>query len=264
MSRQQCRGRKALSVAWALLPAYTLGFLAPAPFLHAAFRLRTRVLWLAAGGYLTAWVVFWVLVSSGPENSDAPNTAAENAGVILLFTMALVGTVHALALRRAVFGPARSARQPVTAAVAEPVPAACAQLRTELASLQSYVSKYAASFPASCAEQLEEILQQLEQTLSYAEATGVADSELAPIRVLLTDYLPTSINTYLQLPAEYAQTHENPDGRTPAQELHTHLSLLHENATEIANSLYRRSALRMQTKSAYLSAKFGKSELDLR
>jgi hypothetical protein len=45
------------TILWALIPALSLGFLAPVPFIHAAVRLKQRRLWAVTAGYAVGVVV---------------------------------------------------------------------------------------------------------------------------------------------------------------------------------------------------------------
>jgi hypothetical protein len=65
------------------------------------------------------------------------------------------------------------------------------------------------------------------------------------------------------LPHEYAQSHRNAGGRTAGEELELELWLLRGKAKEAVDSLHRGDAQRLEEHSAFLMAKFGKSELDL-
>lgn len=246
------------------MPAYTCGFLAPVPFLYAAFRTRTRKLWLIAAAYTSVWLAMWVLFGISPdEGSDAAAAVA----VALVFGLAVVGTIHALEIRRS--APARA--EPPPKEVVAPAGAAVvddgaddhAHLRAALTSLKSYVAGHAHSYPPACGPLLTEVVGYLDQVVSLVEQGGHADKELRFVHAMLTDYIPTSINTYVRLPRQYALTHRNPDGRTPADELELQLRLLRDSARAAVTSLYDDDSLRLQEQSAFLSAKFGTSELDL-
>ena len=124
--------RHVLSFAWALLPVLSWGHLAPIPIIHAALKLRTRILWGAAALYTAATILLWsatITVTSGPvapaEPSEPPGWAAA-----LLIGLTVVPTIHALVVRGRVFEPrpqqpalvaalqARQRREEATAIVA--------------------------------------------------------------------------------------------------------------------------------------------------
>jgi hypothetical protein len=138
-----------------------------------------------------------------------------------------------------------------------------AHLRSALTSLRSYVASYAHAYPPACGQLLIEIVGELEQVVSFVERDADADMQLRFVHAMLTDYLPTSINTYVRLPRQFATTFRNADGRTPADELELQLRLLRDGAREATRSLYDNGAQRLQEHSAFLTAKFGTSKLDL-
>jgi hypothetical protein len=82
---------------WALIPAVSLGFLAPVPFAHAAVRLKQRRMWAVTAAYGVCVVVAFVFAGA-PQGSwrDAVFGA-------LIFVLTIGGTVHAFVLRGRVF-----------------------------------------------------------------------------------------------------------------------------------------------------------------
>ena len=91
-ARQRSSGRVVWSILWALLPLLSLGLLIPAPFIHAAIRLRTRPQWLFAAVYVALWVVAMLAMLESGEPSF---------WVVLM----VIATVHAFVLRPRVFSP---------------------------------------------------------------------------------------------------------------------------------------------------------------
>jgi len=94
--------------AWALSPAYSFGLIAFIPALHAAIKLQRRNLWIWAGGLILGDVVGWLLVLSGPDHAtdpQAPTTAGQALGTLLIIAMGAAGTAHALRMRGEVFAP---------------------------------------------------------------------------------------------------------------------------------------------------------------
>lgn len=261
------RPRKAIPGGIAAVPAYTMGMLAPVPFLFAAAKLQARKLWLIAAAYGAVWIATWVLVGVSPDNSSASTLCG-----FLFIALAVAGTAHAFVLRESL--PRRNRTQfgmvgqqqlepAVGALMSDPTQTTCTQLRAALSSLKSYVTTHSELFPPACKQLLDETIAQMEQVISFAASDGHADAELRSVHAMLTDYLPTSINTYVRLPREYALSQRNPDSRTAAEELELQLRLLRDSAKDAAGSLYRGDALRLQEQSAFLQSKFGKSELDL-
>lgn len=248
----------------AAMPAYTFGLLTPVPFLFAAVKLQIRKLWLIVAAYGAAWVAILVLGGITPQHS------ALNAVFGFVFIgLAVAATTHAFVLRRSMPPSPRTQsviggqQPPESALVSDPTQAVCAQLQAALSSLKYLVATHAELFPPTCIQLLNETVAHMERVVAHVARGGHADAELSSVQAILTDYLPTSVSTYLRLPTEYAVSQRNPDGRTPADELELQLRLLRDSAKEAAGSLYRGDALRLEEQSAFLKSKFGKSELDL-
>jgi Helix-hairpin-helix motif len=89
------RGRRLLSVIWAIIPALTLGWGAPFTFTYAALHLRSKALGWCSGAYgLAAFTSFYLL--GGPDSDT--NWQANLGTGIALMTMA-VATAQAFAIR---------------------------------------------------------------------------------------------------------------------------------------------------------------------
>jgi hypothetical protein len=99
------------TILWALIPALSLGFLAPVPFAHAAIRLKQPRLWAATAVYALGLLVALVF-SAGPEGGRGDAVL-----VPVVFALMIAGTVHAFALRGRVFAP-RATDPAITAALA--------------------------------------------------------------------------------------------------------------------------------------------------
>lgn len=262
------RQHKAIPWGIAAMPAYTVGMLAPVPFLYAAVRQQIHKLWLIAAAYGALWTALWVLVGITSEHS-----AANAVSGFLFFALAIAGTTHAFVLREllprrpcarcAAAGPQQLMPPAPTWAPSDPNQVMCAQVRTALGSLKAAVARHGELFPPVCKQLLDETVAPALEVVAYVARGGHTDAELRSVHAIATDYLPTSVNTYIRLPPEYVISQRNPDGRTAADELELQLQLLRESAKEAASSLYRSDAQRMVEQSAFLQAKFGKSDLDL-
>ncbi|MFC4059549.1 serine/threonine-protein kinase [Planomonospora corallina] len=108
----------ALSVAWALVPALSLGFLTPVVIASAAVRLRSRAQGVAAGLYAAVFTAYLVLVGGGilPEGGWHEQLA--------MWTWTLGpwwgGTAHAFVLRAGVFRPRPAGTRPPPHAASAP------------------------------------------------------------------------------------------------------------------------------------------------
>jgi hypothetical protein len=119
------RTRRSLgTILWALIPLLSLGVLAPAPFAHAAVRLRQRRMWIVTAVYVIVTLAS-VLATSAPEGS----LGDELSGAITVALMG-AGTTHAFLLRGRVFAP-----PPIQPAMAAAL--AAKQRRTEARAIAS-------------------------------------------------------------------------------------------------------------------------------
>jgi hypothetical protein len=73
-----------------------------------------------------------------------------------------------------------------------------------------------------------------------------------------TDYLPTSLQAYLNLPRAYATRHPVQDGKTPKEVLLDQLSLLETKMNEVADDVHRNDSDRLLAHGRFLEERFGR------
>lgn len=78
-----------------------------------------------------------------------------------------------------------------------------------------------------------------------------------------TDYLPTALESYLNLPAAYATQHPVKDGKTPKQVLMDQLTLLESTMKEVTVTVLRNDTDRLLANGRFLEERFGRSPLSL-
>jgi hypothetical protein len=88
--------------------------------------------------------------------------------------------------------------------------------------------------------------------------------ELFVVERTATDYLPTSLRAYLNLPRAYATLHQVQDGKTPKQILLDQLTLLEAKMDEVADNIHRNDSDRLLANGRFLAEKFGRSPLSLK
>lgn len=110
------------------------------------------------------------------------------------------------------------------------------------------------------ARDVEDVLRPL---LRYLSANPPTAAELIPVQAMVTDYLPSTLDTFLALPPQFAATHRGRNGRTPAEDLLEQLRLLAEGATETATAIYAGDAQKLSDQGRFLATKFTRSDLDL-
>ena len=81
---------------------------------------------------------------------------------------------------------------------------------------------------------------------------------------IATDYLPTSLEAYLNLPTAYATSHPVQDGKTPKEVLLDQLALLENKMNEVADNIHRNDSDRLLANGRFLEERFGRSPLSLK
>jgi hypothetical protein len=87
--------------------------------------------------------------------------------------------------------------------------------------------------------------------------------ELFVVQRTATDYLPTALESYLNLPRAYATLHRVQDGKTPQQVLMDQLTLLESKMGEVADDVHRNDTDRLLANGRFLEERFGRSALSL-
>ena len=87
--------------------------------------------------------------------------------------------------------------------------------------------------------------------------------ELFVVERTATDYLPTSLQAYLNLPRAYATLHAVQNGKTPKQILLDQLTLLESKMNEVADDVLRNDSDRLLANGRFLEERFGRSPLSL-
>ena len=97
------RGHSVASYAWAAVPFASLGLLTPVAMGYAAYRRRSRALAGVAAWYLFAVTIAFA-ISATAHNGAKTQSAVGDLLTICLAASWIGGTVHALMIRRQVFG----------------------------------------------------------------------------------------------------------------------------------------------------------------
>lgn len=106
---------------------------------------------------------------------------------------------------------------------------------------------------------IEDVLVPLLEHLTNHPPT--VDEEIA-VQGMVTDYLPTTVNTYIGLNPQVAEL-ARADGRTPSDDLMEQLVTLETAAHDLSRSVYAHDADALQTQGRFLSAKFTQSDLTI-
>jgi hypothetical protein len=132
-----------------------------------------------------------------------------------------------------------------------------------LTQLVRQVNRAGGRMPEGGVPAVREVEDVLRPLLRYLRANPATEAEMLGVRGIITDYLPTTVQTFLTLPPDFAAVHRNRLGRTPAEELIEQLTLLVEGAREYATAIYEGDAQNLTNQGRFLQTKFARSELDL-
>jgi hypothetical protein len=78
-----------------------------------------------------------------------------------------------------------------------------------------------------------------------------------------TDYLPSALQSYMNLPRAYATLHKMPNGKTADEVLGDQLTLLSSKMDEVADAVHKKDSDALLANGRFLEEKFGASPLAL-
>jgi len=110
---------------------------------------------------------------------------------------------------------------------------------------------------------VQSIQQVILGILPRSGALPPGSPELFVVQRTATDYLPTALESYLNLPRAYATLHQVQDGKTPRQVLLDQLTLLESKMGEVADDVHRNDTDRLLANGRFLEERFGRSALSL-
>jgi hypothetical protein len=117
--------------------------------------------------------------------------------------------------------------------------------------------------PPDILAKVQSIRQIILGILPRASALPLGSPELFVVERTATEYLPTALEAYLNLPPAYATLHPVRDGKTPKQILMDQLTLLESKMNEVADDVHRNDADRLLANGRFLEERFGSSALSL-
>jgi hypothetical protein len=117
--------------------------------------------------------------------------------------------------------------------------------------------------PAEVFAKVQNIQQIILGILPRSGALPPGSPELFVVERTATDYLPTALESYLNLPRAYATLHPVQDGKTPKQVLLDQLALLETKMGEVADDVHRNDTDRLLANGRFLEERFGRSGLSL-
>lgn len=117
--------------------------------------------------------------------------------------------------------------------------------------------------PPDILARVQSIQQIILGILPRSGALPPGSPELFVVERTATEYLPTALESYLNLPRAYATLHPVQDGKTPKQVLMDQLMLLESKMNEVADDVHRNDTDRLLANGRFLEERFGRSALSL-
>jgi hypothetical protein len=136
-------------------------------------------------------------------------------------------------------------------------------LRADLATLARRVDAAGARLPDDARARVRLIIDVLGEIINRIEHLATSPEQRFVVARTIRDYLPTSLETYLNLPRSYAFTRRLGGRRTAHEELLAQLDLLESKLREIADAVYSGDAQALVDQGRFLEDRFRRSELDL-
>jgi len=138
-----------------------------------------------------------------------------------------------------------------------------AALRADLAALGKRVDGTRSRLDDDITAAAGRILTLLGSVLDRAEVLATSPDQLFVVSRTIRDYLPTSLESYLNLPRTYAVQSRVAGRRTAHDELMAQLELLETQLAKVAQAVYAGDEQALVDQGRFLQEKFGASDLDL-
>jgi len=117
--------------------------------------------------------------------------------------------------------------------------------------------------PDDIAKLVARIATCINDSLARASALGEGSADVFGLVRTATDYLPTALQSYLDLPRNYADKHVVSDGKTALDLLRDQLELIAKKMDEIADAVNRADTDKLIAHGRFLAEKFGRGDGDL-
>jgi hypothetical protein len=138
-----------------------------------------------------------------------------------------------------------------------------ADLAAQLKVLRKTTSTQATRLGADVVKPVTALLDVLDEIVGKWDDLLVAPDQSHVVQQMIVDYLPTSLQGYLNIPATYALTARVEGKRSAHDELLDQLQILQTEAEKIRSAVYSKDLDALGDQSRFLRDKFGKSSLDL-
>ncbi len=128
-------------------------------------------------------------------------------------------------------------------------------------SLEKLISDIRGKVAPEILHQVESIKTSITDILPYIMDMNSIDHNIHVIRQTALDYLPETLENYLNLPKAYANLHPVKDGKTAKQLLIEQLNLLDERMKDVATDLASHNTQQLIAHGRFLEDKFYKTDL---
>jgi len=130
-------------------------------------------------------------------------------------------------------------------------------------SLGEIERRIAGRVPVDVVDTVARIARTIRDTLPRAHALGAGSPGQFVLVQCALDYLPSALQTYLDLPRAYADHHVVSDGKTARRLLTEQLALLDRQINEIAEAVNRADTDKLLANGRFLAEKFAKGPFDI-
>jgi hypothetical protein len=130
-------------------------------------------------------------------------------------------------------------------------------------SLDSTLASIHRRVPKEVEDGVASIRQNVLDILSREARLAAHSPELFVVLRTATDYMPTALQAYLRLPAGYATSRRQSDGKTALEILLEQLALLDREMVDVADAVTKQDLDRLRAHGRFLADRFGRSELEL-
>ena len=131
------------------------------------------------------------------------------------------------------------------------------------AGLDGLVRKIQGKVPKEVMDLVRSIQGSIVEVLPQIVDLSSSDYNIFLIKQTALDYLPASLENYLNLPPAYANLHPVRDGKTPKELLVEQLGLLDGEMKEVVQAVYNNDTQKLMAQGQFLKEKFQKSSLAL-
>jgi hypothetical protein len=125
------------------------------------------------------------------------------------------------------------------------------------------LSGVAQSAPPDIAAKTQGIITQLQELVPRVAGQSAGTDAVYVLSRMATNYLPDTLDVYLRLPRNYAETQKLAGGQTAHQMVSAQLDLLAEKVTEVTSAILKGDSDALAAHGRFLAERFAPSALQL-